>query len=898
MKTKIFPFHLSLATLLVAAITLWANGAFAQPYYYDNLAGAGFGTAGGTWSSGGNTGIPGWNTDSTGTATPGTVTTGTGDALNFGSVVGVTTNALAAGTITVSGAVSAGTLSYGGGSGAIVLSGGTLTLGATAGITNNTANTQALNTQLSGAGTSLTLSGGSFSLNSASANNTSGDLYINLLTGKSATVNAANTGWGSGKNCYITGGSVTLANSAALGSYTINLGDTSGNNNATTLNVQGTSVNVANSLTVVSGLTGIATLGCANNSVTYSGNITANDNLTILENQSGGSFAISGTASTIANGKTVTITNTGTVTLTDSAIWGGQGSIAYGGTSSGSITISGAKTHSGGTTLGAMSGAGIIAATTGSAGSANAPTSGSFGTGTLSLGATKVRTTTGADTTFHNSITFIGDPTFVNVASEKSMIFTGDAGLNGANRTITANIGNSVSGKYVEFQGIISGSGYGITLQSAGANGALRLSGANTYSGPTVVGSGLLLISNTLALQNSPLDTLNSIVGTTSAGIRAQVPNLTLGGLTGNKNLASVFSTTSGGYGSVTNMTLNPGTGATPSYSGIIANGASGMTLTKSGNGTQTLTGANTYTGNTAISGGTLALGVGGSISNSANISIAAGATLDVSALTTFSLSSSTTLSASGTGTSAGTQATITGGTTVSLGSQGITLTYAGTSGTTDTTHPSLVISQGALTLNNNTFTINGASQLANGVYTLIKVTGGTINQNGSPAYTVGGTAIDGTKQNVISVSGGSVILTVSPLIVANDANLTSLVLTPAGTLSPSFLNSIISYTSSEAAGVTPTVTAVTAQPTATLQLIVNGGTPTALTSGVASSALTLSMGAVNTITVTVTAPDTTTVKSYTVSVTVPSAAPYYWDGDDASAGFGIASGTWAAPTA
>ena len=711
MKTKIFPFHLSLATLLVAAITLWANGAFAQPYYYDNLAGAGFGTAGGTWSSGGNTGIPGWNTDSTGTATPGTatpgtVTTGTGDALNFGSVVGVTTNALAAGTITVSGAVSAGTLSYGGGSGAIVLSGGTLTLGATAGITNNTANTQALNTQLSGAGTSLTLSGGSFSLNSASANNTSGDLYINLLTGKSATVNAANTGWGSGKNCYITGGSVTLANSAALGSYTINLGDTSVNNNTTTLTVQGTSVNVANSLTVVSGLTGAATLGCANNSQTFSGNITANDNLLILENQSGGGFTISGTASTIANGKTVTFSDTGTVTLTDSAIWGGLGSIAYGGNNNGGFTVSGAKTYSGGCTLNAMSGAGAIAATTSSTGSANNPTDGAFGKGTLSLGATKLRGSTGGATTFHNSITFIGNPTFINIASEKNLIFTGDASL-GASRTITANIGASVAGIYVDFQGVISGSGFGITQNGTGN---LKLSGANTYSGNTLVSSGKILLGNNLALQNSTFDTASVNGGLVMTGFTTP----TLGGLTGSVNLSSTLIT---GYGSVTALTLNPGTGATPSYSGIVANGSGNMTLTKTGAGTQTFTGANSYSGATAINAGTLALGVGGSINNTPSISIAAGATFDVNALTTYTLSSSTTLSASGTGTTAGTTAAIIkGGTTVNLGSQGITLTWAGgISG--DTTHPPLVISQGALTLSGNVITINGPSKLQTGVY-------------------------------------------------------------------------------------------------------------------------------------------------------------------------------------
>jgi autotransporter-associated beta strand protein len=55
-------------------------------------------------------------------------------------------------------------------------------------------------------------------------------------------------------------------------------------------------------------------------------------------------------------------------------------------------------------------------------------------------------------------------------------------------------------------------------------------------------------------------------------------------------------------------LTLNPGTGKSHSYDGVIANGAANMTLTKTGAGTQTLTNSNTYTGATAIDGGTLVI--------------------------------------------------------------------------------------------------------------------------------------------------------------------------------------------------------------------------------------------------------------------------------------------------
>jgi autotransporter-associated beta strand protein len=70
--------------------------------------------------------------------------------------------------------------------------------------------------------------------------------------------------------------------------------------------------------------------------------------------------------------------------------------------------------------------------------------------------------------------------------------------------------------------------------------------------------------------------------------------------------------------------------------------------LTAIGSGVLTLTGANTYTGNTVISNGTLALGSGGSIADSANISVASAATFDVSAVS-FTLGAAQTLLGNGT---------------------------------------------------------------------------------------------------------------------------------------------------------------------------------------------------------------------------------------------------------
>ena len=95
--------------------------------------------------------------------------------------------------------------------------------------------------------------------------------------------------------------------------------------------------------------------------------------------------------------------------------------------------------------------------------------------------------------------------------------------------------------------------------------------------------------------------------------------------------------------------------------SGVISGAGS---LEKDNSSTLTLSGANTYSGNTSVSAGTLALShasLNNIISNSSIIDVAGGATLDVSGLTNgFELASGQTLSGAG---------TVTGGMTIGSGS-------------------------------------------------------------------------------------------------------------------------------------------------------------------------------------------------------------------------------------
>jgi len=180
--------------------------------------------------------------------------------------------------------------------------------------------------------------------------------------------------------------------------------------------------------------------------------------------------------------------------------------------------------------------------------------------------------------------------------------------LGPAVRTITVTDGPLTPDARIYSQ--ITGAG-GITKDGTGT---LQLSAANTFRGNTTVAGGTLLLSNNLALENSAFDPSGAGALAFSTGINTP----TFGGLTGAANLALP--------GNITALTLNPGTAVSHTYTGDLSGGAAGMTLTKTGDGTQTLGANQNYTGATNVNAGTLR--VDGSIAASATTTVAAGATL------------------------------------------------------------------------------------------------------------------------------------------------------------------------------------------------------------------------------------------------------------------------------
>jgi autotransporter-associated beta strand protein len=197
----------------------------------------------------------------------------------------------------------------------------------------------------------------------------------------------------------------------------------------------------------------------------------------------------------------------------------------------------------------------------------------------------------------------------------------------------------------------------------------------------------------------------------------------------------------SGGYlgSSAANGSVNPT--AMPG-----ATGGNNFGLTKSGSGTFTLVSPSTYTGNTVINAGSLALGGSGAISGTPNIIVGNGATFDVSGLASaFTLGGSQTLSnnAASTGNLKGSLATATGAVSVNF-----------SSGT-----PAFAVTAGTLTLSNTTtFKVNNTgSALAGGSYTIITNNGGSVAVVGAlPAVTViGGGIVSGATVALATNSMG-----------------------------------------------------------------------------------------------------------------------------------------------
>lgn len=365
---------------------------------------------------------------------------------------------------------------------------------------------------------------------------------------------------------------------------------------------------------------------------------------------------------TIGIGGTATATN---MVISDGSS-GGTLSLTKNGT--GTLNLNSANTFSGGLTLqgtGAINLSHSDAAGTGTIFLKYA--SSSFVTKTLGISggitvanAIQIDSTTGREAivstgTGNNSLT--GGITITG-AGNNSIFFANEQ--SSGNLTVSGGISGASYNNIFSLRGTQAGNvGFlngAVTLASTAQfdnNGATSwtLNTAGSTWGQTYVrSSGNLILGANDALATDARVVFDT--ATSTGGVDLNGFNQTVAGI------ETIVTLTSGNGGRITNggssdslLTLAR-LSANRTFAGTITDGPTNkvsLVMNSSGR-TQTLNGANTYTGNTTVSAGTLLIGTAGSIANSGTISVASGATLNVSAVSGgWALGSSQTLKGSGT---------------------------------------------------------------------------------------------------------------------------------------------------------------------------------------------------------------------------------------------------------
>lgn len=217
MKWKMNRRAVSSLVIAMGILAFAPKGVQAATYYWDvNAAASGFGAASGTWGSSAF-----WNTDGTGAFGGTTATsTGIGDNVNFGNG----TTGLGVGTVTITGTAQGfNNMTFASGSGAILLSGGTLNLSSAATITANNA-TDTISSDLQGS-SSLTKAGtGTLILSGANTfsgglTNSAGKLW---LRDNAMDLGSGVVFLGNGSTLNLTNVTLSTASAVSIGTATAN----------------------------------------------------------------------------------------------------------------------------------------------------------------------------------------------------------------------------------------------------------------------------------------------------------------------------------------------------------------------------------------------------------------------------------------------------------------------------------------------------------------------------------------------------------------------------------------------------------------------------------------------------------------------------------------------------
>ncbi|MGQ3050358.1 MAG: DUF4347 domain-containing protein [Roseateles sp.] len=637
----------------------------------------------------------------------------------------------------------------------ISITSGTIALGShTLTLTNGTGDTATLSTTISGTGGITKAGAGTVTLSNAS----------NSATG--ATTVSAGTLTVTGGNAIASGSAVTVAGGATLAlSANEAFGNLSGAG-AITLGSSTLTTTLTADTTFSGGISGTGGLsvnqtGAATFALTLSGTNTYTGATTTLNYgwlRLDGDNAVSSSSSLRFNG------NSRVTLLSDQTVGSLSSASATAGLDLGSFTVSAGGDNTSTSVAGVISGTGGLV---------------KLGSGTLTLSGSNTytgSTTASAGTLSLSSGTALANSSAVTVSSGATLDVAASETIGslagagtvtlGAN-TLTAGGDNTST----TFSGDLSGTG---GLTKAGS-GTLTLSGTNTYTGATTLSAGGITVTGGSAVDDSSAVTVASGATLTLAG-----GGETVGSLAGAGNVSLAYTLTSGGDNTST------------TFSGVIAS-SNTSGIVKTGSGTLTLSGSNTYTGSTTVSAGTLSvasdanlgagivtlnggtLGVTGATNIDNAINLVTGSTIDAGAALTLSgnvggagnltKSGASTLTLSGTNSYAGTTTvsagTLSVGSDSNLGSGTVTLA----SGTTLAVTGATTVDN-ALALAGNATVSTSANATLSGI-----VSGpGNLTKTGASTLTLSG-------GNTYS---GATVVSAGTLSVASDGNLGSGALTLA----------------------------------------------------------------------------------------------------------------------
>ncbi|MBI5690351.1 MAG: autotransporter-associated beta strand repeat-containing protein [Verrucomicrobia bacterium] len=489
-------------------------------------------------------------------------------------------------------------------------------------------------------------------------------------------------------------------------------------------------------------------------------------------------------------------------------------------TGTGTLTLSGANTYDGTTTINAgainIQNATALGSTTGGttvASGAALQVQGGIAVGAeaLTLSGTGI-SNTGALRNISGNNSFAG-----NIVLAATSEIQSDAGT----LSLTGTINGNAASRGLRFDGsgnttVSNSIGANVSTLTKAGTGTLTLTGSNSYTGATAVQAGTLSfnsignVSGGASALGAPTTVAN---GTIALGSGANTGTLAytgpgnttnrvinLAGTTGGGTIdasgsgALVFTSalTATGGGSKT-LTLTGSSTAANTLSGAIVNN-SGTNLTsvvKSGSGTWVLSGANTYTGTTAINGGTLRIDADNRLgtapgSATANKLTFDGGTLETTANFTLNANRGTTINA--------------GGGTFDVNS-GTTLTYngilAGTGTLTKTDSGTLILGGSAANTHSGSVDVNagtlqiaktgGASAIGDSAAVTV-ASGANLRFSGGSSETIGSLAGGGTVDNtsgsaITLTTGGSNASTTFSGVIQNTGGALGLTKTGTGTL-------------------------------------------------------------------------------------------------------------------